>query len=426
MSLRPRRASTFFRKESRQRFARGAVAPPSNPHSSALRPISLSPRCWPAYAGLWAANRRQIRETLEKPRSKAQLFKRFCAKEDACALSLLSPFFWLLAGLAALWAANRRLAGKRPKSQGAKLSFSGVSVRWGRAGAFARPGKQEPNVGLHPEPTACVRGSNADTNTVRVLPTAGGQDFFFLSFAFFCLAFASQNSFHLSLRPRRASTFFRKESRQRFARGAVAPPSNPHSSALRLISPFPALLAGLTALQAAIRRLTGKRLKSQGAELSFSSVSVRKENACALSPLSPFFWLLASLAALRAANRRQIRETPEKPKEQSSAFRAFLCKRGRLRPFADLPLFLAAGRLSGPSGRKPPADKGNARKAKGAKLSFSGVSVRGGTGGPTFCVFIEVWRGLLPGRLPPGRREQEPGLFPCLGKQKPCAGPHLE
>ena len=48
---------------------------------------------------------------------------------------------------------------------------------------------------------------------------------FRLSFVFSCLTFSSQTSFHLSLRPRRASTFFRKESRQRFARGAA--PSNP-------------------------------------------------------------------------------------------------------------------------------------------------------------------------------------------------------
>ena len=129
-------------------------------------------------------------------------------------------------------------------------------------------------MGLHPEPAACVRGSNADTNTVRDLLTAGGQDFFLLSFAFFCLAFASQFSFHLSLRPRRASTFFRKESRQRFAKGIR--PFEPHSCALRPFFPSSALLAGLRGLSAANRRLTGKRLKSQGAELSFSSVSVRR------------------------------------------------------------------------------------------------------------------------------------------------------
>ena len=45
-------------------------------------------------------------ETLEKPGSRAQLFKRFCAKGDACALWLISPFLSLLAGLAALRAAT--------------------------------------------------------------------------------------------------------------------------------------------------------------------------------------------------------------------------------------------------------------------------------------------------------------------------------
>ena len=49
--------------------------------------------------------------------------------------------------------------------------------------------------------------------------------FFSCFFALSCLTSSSQTSFHLSLRPRRASTFFRKESRQRFARGAA--PSNP-------------------------------------------------------------------------------------------------------------------------------------------------------------------------------------------------------
>ena len=60
--------------------------------------------------------------------------------------------------------------------------------------------------------------------------------FSLLSFTFSCLTFASQTSFHLSLRPRRASTFFRKESRQRFAKGLR--PFEPHSSALRADLPF--------------------------------------------------------------------------------------------------------------------------------------------------------------------------------------------
>ena len=46
-------------------------------------------------------------------------------------------------------------------------------------------------------------------------------------FALSCLTSFSQTSFHLSLRPRRASTFFRKESRQRFARGRGSAPFEP-------------------------------------------------------------------------------------------------------------------------------------------------------------------------------------------------------
>ena len=98
-------------------------------------------------------------------------------------------------------------------------------------------------------------------------------------------------------------------------------------------------------------------MKSQGAKLSFSSVSVRG---------------------------------------------------GRLRPFADLPFSRAAGRLNGPSGRKPPADKGNARKAKEQSSAFR--------------VFLCVGDapGLLPGGFPPGRREQEPGLFPVRENRSPA------
>ena len=97
---------------------------------------------------------------------------------------------------------------------------------------------------------------------------------FLLSFAFSCLTFFSQNSFHLSLRPRRASTFFRKESRQRFARGCA--PSNPIPAPCGQSSPLPRCWPAYAAFQAANRRLAGKRLKSQGAKLSFSSVSVQR------------------------------------------------------------------------------------------------------------------------------------------------------
>ena len=93
---------------------------------------------------------------------------------------------------------------------------------------------------------------------------------------------------------------------------------------------------------------------------------------------------------------------------------------------ANLSLSLAAGRLNDPSGRNSPAGKGNARKAKGAELSFSGVSVRWGTFGPTFYVFMEVWRGLLSGRFPSGHREQGLGFFPARENRSPARATHPE
>ena len=102
------------------------------------------------------------------------------------------------------------------KSQGAKLSFSSVSVRGGRAGAFACLGKQEPGVGLHPEPAACVRYAGTKktqcascppqarvrarrgeekTRCASCSPQARG--FFLLSFAFSCLAFCLSKFFSL-------------------------------------------------------------------------------------------------------------------------------------------------------------------------------------------------------------------------------------
>ena len=126
---------------------------------------------------------------------------------------------------------------------------------------------------LFARPVCCLRG------------------FSLLSFAFSCLTFASQKSFHLSLMPRRAPHFlFGKKMGEKNREGLC--PFEPHSSALRPISPFFWLLAGLAALRAANRRLTGKRLKSQGAELSFSSVSVRRGTPAPFrrSPPLPRCW----------------------------------------------------------------------------------------------------------------------------------------
>ena len=154
---------------------------------------------------------------------------------------------------------------------------------------------------------------------------------FLLSFAFSCLTFSSQISFHLSLRPRRASTFFRKESRQRFAKGLR--PFEPHSCALRSIFSSSSLLAGLTALRAANRRLTGETLeKAKEQSSAFSSVSVRRRTPAPFRRSPPFFSLLAGLTALRAANRRLARETPEMPRSKAPAFRAFLCVGERVAP----------------------------------------------------------------------------------------------
>ena len=86
----------------------------------------------------------------------------------------------------------------------------------------------------------------------------------------------------------------------------------------------------------------------------------------------------------------------------------------------------AAGRLNGPLGRKPPAGKGNARNAKEQSSSFSGVSVRGGTFGPTFYVFMEIWRGLFDRQASSRPQGTGDGLSLSRRKQKPCAGAHLK
>ena len=86
---------------------------------------------------------------------------------------LISPFFWLLAGLSGHSAANRRLTGKRLKSQGAKLSFSSVSVRWGCAGAFSLPGKTGAMRGRAPGTSRVRARRGEEKDTVRDLLAAG-------------------------------------------------------------------------------------------------------------------------------------------------------------------------------------------------------------------------------------------------------------
>ena len=198
----PRRAPHFLlRKEN------GGKEPRGERRAAPLRTPFLRPAADPPFSRAAGRLTRPFGrkppadgETLEKPRSKAQLFKRFCAKGDACALLPISPFFSLLAGLAALRAANRRLAGKRPKCQGAELSFSGVSVRGGTfdpafyifmeiwrglcpasflpatgtgARFFPCLGEQEPCAGHTPGNNRGRARHGNETNTGRDLLTAG-------------------------------------------------------------------------------------------------------------------------------------------------------------------------------------------------------------------------------------------------------------
>ena len=219
LSLRPRRASTFFRKESRQRFAKGLR--PFEPHSCALRliffssallaglrgPLGRKPPagkgnarksqraklsfferfCAKGNAGaLWlffpsSALLAGLRgplgrkppadgETLEKPRSKAQLFKRFCAKGDACALRPVTPFFSLLAGLTALRPQFAGWQGKRPKSQRSRAQLFGRFCAWGCAGARYLRVPAAGNRGQAsclPGKTEAVRGRAPGTSRVR-------------------------------------------------------------------------------------------------------------------------------------------------------------------------------------------------------------------------------------------------------------------
>ena len=113
---------------------------------------------------------------------------------------------------------------------------------------------------------------------------------FSLIFCLFLFGFCLSTFFSFVAHAATGTPFsFRKENGGKEPRGgAIAPPSNPHSCALRPITPSSALLAGLTALRAANRRLTGKRLKSQGAELSFSSVSVRRGTSAPFRRSPPF------------------------------------------------------------------------------------------------------------------------------------------
>ena len=149
--------------------------------------------------------------------------------------------------------------------------------------------------------------------------------FNFFAFAFSCLTFASQNSFHLSLMPRRAPHFLlRKEN------GGKEPRGERRAAPLR--TPFLRPAANLLLFRAA-DRLNGpsgrkppagrETLEKPGSRAQLFKRFCAKGDACALWLISPFLSLLAGLAALRAANRRLIRETPEKPRSRAQLFGRF-------------------------------------------------------------------------------------------------------
>ena len=98
--------------------------------------------------------------------------------------------------------------------------------------------------GLHVLPPAAFSRTFAPIACFSVLHCSRGFSPLFLTLP--CLTFSSQNSFHLSLRPRRASTFFRKESRQRFARGRGSAPFEPPFLCPAADLPFPRAAGRLT------------------------------------------------------------------------------------------------------------------------------------------------------------------------------------
>ena len=235
---------------------------------------------------------------------------------------------------------------------------------------------------------------------LEMCPRASLRRIFLLSFAFSCLTFVSQNSFHLSLRPRRASTFFRKESRQRFAKGLR--PFEPHSCALRLIFFSSALLAGLRGpLGRKPPAGKGNARKSQRAKLSFFERFCAKGNAGALWLFFPSSALLAGLRGPLGRKPPADGETLEKPRSKAQLFKRF-CAKGDacalrpVTPFFSLLAGLTALRpqFAGWQGKRP--------KSQRSRAQLFG----------RFCAW-GMRRGFRLAGFPPGCMEQGPGFLPA-------------
>ena len=230
--------------------------------------------------------------------------------------------------------------------------------------------------------------------------------FMLLSFALFLPHFCLSKFFSFVAHAATGTPFsFRKENGGKEPRGgATAPPSNPHSCALRPIFFSSALLAGLRGPLGRKPPADGETLEKPGSRAQLFKRFCAKEDACALRLFSPFFSLLAGLRGPLGRKSPAGGETPEKPKEQSSAFRAFLCS-------GDAP-GLSPGGFS-PSCREQklsflPARENRsharARTRKQQRACEAGRSHKHGA------------------RLARRRR----GLSPCPGKQKLSAGTHLK
>ena len=143
---------------------------------------------------------------------------------------------------------------------------------------------------LFPWPVRCLLLFRGLLHPLPVFPFCVVRTGFLSCFFIFsCLTSSSQISFHLSLWPRRASTFFRKESRQRFARGRGSAPFDP---------PFLRPAANLLLFRAAgrLNGPSGRNSPADGETLekakeqssAFSSVSVRRGTPAPFRRSPPF------------------------------------------------------------------------------------------------------------------------------------------
>ena len=180
LSLRPRRASTFFRKESRQRFARGRGSAPFEPPFQRPAAVLSFFRAAGRLSGPSGRKPPADRETLEKPRSKAQLFKRFCAwgtRRGFCPRRVSSRPQGTGGGLSPRPGKQEPCAGAHPKSTACVRDWAQAQTRCATCSAqpraFSPPGKTGARRGPTPENNRVRARLGAGTNPVRVLPTAG-------------------------------------------------------------------------------------------------------------------------------------------------------------------------------------------------------------------------------------------------------------